>query len=182
MYYVPVVMADVIGGDDYSKFVAATETNAGAKATLDFYKFWSTAGRNDTELLIHAEAKQYDPDTESTPQFDACAIMVALELLDGENCEDRASLFEFDSVHFLESGEGEPFPAQPRAAFSLHGESDLDLPEQCPALTNYTFDSSKTPEYEMPVKVALGYTSVEGKASFYKSMAARMAGEKLECA
>jgi hypothetical protein len=51
--------------------------------------------------------------------FDLCAIMVVLELLN-EVDEDRASLFLFpDGVHFLEAGEGEEFPSQPRAAFSL---------------------------------------------------------------
>lgn len=69
--------------------------------------------------MIHAEAMAYDPETESTPMFDPCAIMVVLELLN-EVDEDRASLFLFpDGVHFLEAGEGEEFPSQPRAAFSL---------------------------------------------------------------
>jgi hypothetical protein len=126
IYYVPVEMADVIGTADYSLIVQAAEAppdsgsyDAAANATIGFYKAWSEAGRANPDLLIHAEAMAYDPETESTPMFDLCAIMVVLELLN-EVDEDRASLFLFpDGVHFLEAGEGEEFPSQPRAAFSL---------------------------------------------------------------
>lgn len=110
--------------------------------------------------------------------FDLCAIMVVLELLN-EVDEDRASLFLFpDGVHFLEAGEGEEFPSQPRAAFSLWAPLDemIDLPDQCHALTNWTFDPEETPEMEIAVTIALGYKSEEAKASFYSEMAMRMAG------
>lgn len=184
IYYVPVAVADEIGGEDYIKIVEAANSGAdlGAAATLDFYKAWSTAGRADPDLLIHLEALTYDPETESTPQFDACAIMLAIELLDDESCEDRLTLFDFDAVHFLEAGDDglQPFPQAPRSAFSLVPESldikDSELPDQCPSLTEFSFDPADTPEEDMPVTVALGFTSQEAKDSFYAEMAERMAG------
>lgn len=180
VYYVPVVMADEIAGDDYIKIVDAANSGAdpGAKATLDFYRAWSEAGRADPALLVHLEALAYDPETESTPQFDPCAIMLALELLDDSDCEDRVALFDFPAVHFLEVGEGETFPSKPLPAFSLHTGIMPDLPEQCPALTEFTFDEDETPEYEIPVTIALGYKNAEAKESFYAAMASRMAGER----
>lgn len=104
IYYVPVVMADEIGGDDYKVFVDATETNAAANATLAWYKIWSAAGRADPNLLVHAEANAYDPDTESTPQFDPVAVMLALELL-VDGC-DRMTLIEMEGIHFFEADDG----------------------------------------------------------------------------
>ena len=182
IYYVPVVVADEIGGEDYMKFVAAANSGeVGAAATLEFYKAWSEAGRADPSLLIHLEAMTYDPETESTPQFDACAVMLALELLDDKKCEDRLTLYDIDSgVHFLEPGDDGlmPFPEAPRSAFSLLPTdfSVTELPEVCPALTEFTFDPSETVESEMPVTVALGFASAEAKDSFYAEMAERMAG------
>jgi inosine-uridine nucleoside N-ribohydrolase len=186
VYYVPVVVADEIGGEDYSRIVEAANggESASAAATLAFYKKWSEAGRADVDLLIHLEAKKYDPETESTPQFDACAIMLALELLADSSCEDRLALYDFDAVHFLEAGDAglASFPDGPRAAFSLHGGGQaFDLPEQCPALSEYTFDKANTTEAEYPIKVALGFKSPEAKASFYRDMASRMAGEIPKC-
>ena len=185
VYYVPVVVADAIAGEDYIKIVEAGDSGAdvGAAATIDFYKAWSAAARMDDKLLVYAEAMKYDPETESTPQFDACAIMLALELLQDDSCEDRMSLYTFNSgVHFSEKGDPGlfEFPETPRAGFSYVAEqqgNDISaLPDQCPYLTDITFDPSETPEDEMPVTVALGYKSAEAKASFYTEMAERMAG------
>ena len=106
VYYVPVVVADEIGGDDYKVFIDATETEPSANATLTWYKIWSAASRADETLLVHAESMTYDPNTESTPQFDPAAVMLALELL-SDDCEERFALFEMDGVHFLETGDGE---------------------------------------------------------------------------
>lgn len=184
IYYVPVVMADTIAGKDYMKIVDAAEsgTNAGAAATMDFYRAWTKAGRANSSLLIHLEAEEYDPEKESVPQFDSCAVMLALELLDDENCEDRVELFKFHGVHFYEAGEGVTYPGTPRTAFSLHtGEEIPDLPDQCPSLTPFTFELEDTTEKELPVMVALGYKSVEAKNHFFADMAARMAGEQPNC-
>ena len=90
------------------------------------------------------------------------------------------TVYELDSgVHFIEPGdEGlQPWPLTPRAAFSLlpEGFSIAELPDQCPALTEFTFDPDSTPEAR-PVKVALGYVSQEAKDSVYAEMAARLAG------
>lgn len=184
IYYVPVVMADKIGGEDYMKIVKAADSgaNVGAAATMEFYRAWSEAGRANSSSLVYLEAMEYDPETESVPQFDPCAVMLALELLDDEECEDRVELFKFHAVHFYEAGEGVKFPGKPRTAFSLHvGEKIADLPEQCPSLTPFTFDPKDTPEKELSVKVALGYKSPAAKDRFYADMAARMAGERPSC-
>lgn len=182
IYYVPGVVADEIGGEDYMRFVdaAVSGDDAGALATLEFYKAWSAAARLDPSYLVYAEAWKYDPETESTPQFDACAVMLALQLLDDDKCDDRMTVYEVESgVHFLEPGDDglQPFPAAPRAGFSLlpEGFGIAELPEICPALTEFTFDPETTPDTR-PVKVTLGFTDQEAKDSLYAEMAARMAG------
>lgn len=183
LYIVPVAVANEIGGEDYMKIVQAAndESDLGTKVTLDFYKARSAAGRANPNLLIHLEALTYDPETESTPMFDPCVVMLVLELLD--DYEDRSSLFKFNAgVYFLEADdEGlKPFPESPHSAFSLlpisHGVMADDLPAQCPALTEFTFNPSESPESEKPVTIALGFISQAAKESFYGEMAERMAG------
>ena len=187
VYYVPVVMADEIGGEDYAVFVDAAESglSPAANATLAWYKIWTEASRADENLLVHAEAMAYDPATESTPQFDPVAVMLTLELL-SNSCdgEPRISLFE-TTIHHYETGEEglQPFPDAPRSAFSMHaGNIDTSkLPGQCPNITEFTFDPATTPEAEYPIQVALGYTSEEAKAAVYREMALRMAGQRILC-
>lgn len=186
VYYTPVVVADEIGGPDYIKIVEAAESGAdpGAAATLEFYRAWSAAGRANPDLLIHAEANTYDPETESTPQFDPCAIMLALDVLADCDGPSRLATYDIGAVHFLEAGETlMQGNGTAIAAFSLLPDMfEIDvLPSQCPSLTPFTFDPASTPEEELPVTVALGYTSPEAKASFYADMAARMAGETPGC-
>jgi hypothetical protein len=189
VYYVPVEVADEIGGDDYAVFVEAA--NSGdqpvAAATLEFYKLWSEASRADESLLVHLEAMTYDPDSESTPQFDAMAVMLALELLSQESCGEDGRIFKqlFDAVHFYENDDSglQPFPEAPRSAFSLFaGEVDSSiLPDQCPNITEFTFDPDETPEAEYPIFAALGFHSPEMKEAVYADMARRMAGEIVLC-
>lgn len=187
VYYTPVEVADVIGNDDYAMIVDAAESGASpsAKATLEFYLAWSAAGRADPNLLIHAEAMQYDPLTESTPQFDACAVMLALELAASEKCDSKLVLFDFPAVHFYENTDPglATFPNKPLPGFSLWGgEPDYyDLPTDCPGLTEFTFDANETPEVETPVMITLGYTDPEAKTQFYFDMALRMAGGIPDC-
>ena len=188
VYYVPVVVADEIGGEDYAIFTEAANSGEQpiATATLDFYKLWSEASRADPNLLVHAEALAYDPETESTPQFDAMAVMLALEMLAKDACEEgRIFRFEFDAVHFAENAdEGlQPFPEAPRSAFSFHtGIIDTAvLPEQCPNITEFTFDPEETPELEYPIMAALGFVSPEAKDAVYADMARRLAGEITLC-
>ena len=109
VYYVPVVMAAEIGGEDYKIFVDAANSGTvpSASATLEWYKIWSDASRLDDTLLVHLEAMTYDPVSESTPQFDPAAVMLILELLDDESCDDRVEIVEVPGgVHFLESTDG----------------------------------------------------------------------------
>jgi hypothetical protein len=187
IYYVPVEVAAEIGGDDYKKIVAST--NLGAQTTIDFYRDWSAAARADPEVLTHLEALEYDPETESTPQFDACAVMLALQLLQPKQCEDRLSLYPFEAVRFLEPGEGETFPDKPRNSFSTydindkHIFKDKPIPKNtCPALTPYTFNSTETKSQEKPVQIALGYKNRRAKKEFFMVMAERMAGNVGQCA
>jgi inosine-uridine nucleoside N-ribohydrolase len=185
IYYVPVVVADVIGGEDYAIFAEAALSGSDpvAASTLQYYKFWSEAGRADPDLLIHLEALEYDPETESTPQFDPVAVMLALQLLDDEDCEDRMALFEFtDGLRISEPGDSGlmGFPDAPRAGFSYIPSTlgSIDLPSDCPAITPFDFVAADTPAVEAPVMVTLGFTSPEAKASVYKEMALRMAGKE----
>lgn len=191
VYYVPVVVADTIDGDEYSRFVKAANSGSGvANATLELYLTWSEASRADPELLVHAEAMAYDPLTESVPQFDAMAVMLMLELLsmkkEGHTCGDgRISLHEFQAVHFFENEDTglKTFPDKPRSAFSLHSDTidEATLPEQCHNLTEFTFDPDETPESEYPVHVALGFVSPEAKEAVFKDMASRLSGEMTLC-
>lgn len=182
-------MADEIGGDDYAVFVEAANSGSQpvAAATLEFYKLWSEASRADPDLLVHLEAMTYDPETESTPQFDAMAVMLALELLSVDACGEDGRIFkyEFDAVHFYENDDSglQPFPEAPRSAFSMFaGPIDTSiLPDQCPNITEFTFDPDETPEAEYPIVVALGFHSDEAKSAVYADMARRMAGEIVLC-
>jgi len=182
VYFVPVEVAYKIGGKDYSKIVEAAKSGSdvGASATLDFYKDWSAAGRGNENLLIHPEAVKHDPDTESTPMFDPCAIMLAIELIDDEACENRLTLIDIEAVHFVEADDGfqNNLPNSPRSAFSLlpTGFSLDKFPDQCPNMTSHTFDPEVTPEAEMPVTVAIGFENQAAKDSFYAEMAERIAG------
>ena len=187
VYYVPVVVADEIGGEDYAIFVEAANSGEQpiATATLDFYKLWSVASRADPDLLVHAEAMTYDPETESTPQFDAMAVMLALEMLAEQCGEGRIATFEMDAIHFYETTDPglAPFPDAPRSAYSLFSGDIVqsELPEQCPNITGFTFDPDTTPESEYPVIVALGFVSPEAKDAVYADMARRLAGEIVLC-
>lgn len=181
-------MADVIEGEDYAKFVQAAISGKQpiANATLEFYQIWSESSREDEDLLVYAEAMTYDPLTESTPQFDAMAVMLALELL-SSSCggDGRLSAFQFEAVHFLENEDPglAEFPDTPRSSFSLRTDATNDavLPEQCPALTEFTFDPDDTPEAEYPILATLGFVSQEAKDAVYKDMASRLAGEYTLC-
>jgi inosine-uridine nucleoside N-ribohydrolase len=181
IYYVPVEVASAIGGSDYRKIVASK--NLAAQTTIDFYRAWSDAARQDKNVLTHAEAMAYDPETESTPQFDACAVMLALQLAQPTSCPDLLQLYPFDAVRFLEPGEGEAFPDSPRNSFSVYDKNDQHIFDDnsiptstCPKLTPYTFDSKKTKSMEKPVEIALGYTSKKAEQIFFSNMAERMAG------
>eukprot|EP00980_Cylindrotheca_fusiformis_P030231 scaffold24574_cov157-Cylindrotheca_fusiformis.AAC.3 len=191
VYYVPVVVADVIGGADYEIFTTAATSDdpevydAAANATLEWYKIWSNASRANEDLLVYEEAMTYDPATESTPQFDPVAVMLMLEMLSDSCDESRFSLIEMDGIHFYEPGDDglQDFPAAPRSAFSMHtGVDDASLlPDQCPNITSFTFNVTDTPEEEYPVQIALGFVSWEAKAAVYGDMAKRMAGMKVLC-
>ena len=186
-------MADVIEGEDYARFVeaATSGTQPIANATLEFYQIWSTASRANEDLLVHAEAMTYDPLTESVPQFDAVAVMLALELLsmekDSTSCggDGRLSAFQFEAVHFLQNDDPglAEFPDTPRSSFSLRTDATNDavLPEQCLGLTEFTFDPDDTPEAEYPILATLGFVSLEAKEAVYKDMASRLAGEYTLC-
>jgi Inosine-uridine preferring nucleoside hydrolase len=181
IYYVPVEMADAIGGDDYLKNVAAA--NPGAAATLDFYRAWSKAGRADAALLIHLEALAYDPETESSPQFDPCAIMLTLELLDDHRCQDHVMLYNFDAVRFWRRVKANPFQIRRDLPFRsvLKVQRLLLCRTNTQLLSEYTFDPADTHEYEMAIRIALGYTSPAAKAQYHASMASRVAGEIPDC-
>ena len=57
---------------------------------------------HQSENLIHEETMRYDPETESVISFDSFAIMLAIELLQDDQCDDRMAHFDFEAVHFLE--------------------------------------------------------------------------------
>ena len=54
---------------------------------------------------------------------------------------------------------------------------NIDLPVQCPYLTNFTFDLATTSEAKYPVMIALGFNSESAKKESYRDMALRLAGQ-----
>merc|ERR1712146_864830 len=83
VYYTPVVTASPLSGDDYALITEAASTNSAAKATIDFYEEWTANARANPDLLVHLEAMTYDPAYESTPQFDAVAVLIAMDIARG---------------------------------------------------------------------------------------------------
>jgi hypothetical protein len=134
IYYSPVVTAAPLSGNDYKLITdAATATattsgennnkadNAAAKAMFDFYKAWSAVSRLKPELLVYLEAMAYNPDTESTPQFDAVAVLLAMDIVRGM-ADTRLVQEEFvNGIHFITNDEVgiAEFIGQPHASYTL---------------------------------------------------------------
>ena len=167
--YVPIVTVNVLSGDDYSLITdAASPTNnnphysQAAHATIDFYNAWSTNARANESLLIHKEAMTFDPLTESTPQFDAVAVLVAMDIARGA-ANSRVAQHEFaNGVHFVTNQEaelaqehpeffkGKPAPAayslwsgyEPSINDKLDAGTPLSGRGRCKSLTPYHYDPS----------------------------------------
>ena len=181
IYYVPVVTVDVLSGDDYSLITDAASTaknnthyNKAAEATIDFYKDWSVAARADPSILVHKEAMTFDPISESTPQFDAVAVLVAIDVVRGDPAS-RVALYEFtNGLHFVTNQEAAAAAnhsdffkgGTPKGAYSLWsgneaslndklggGERTIDrvnndpISTRCDDLTTYHFDPSVAPPF-----------------------------------
>lgn len=168
--YVPIVTVNVLSGDDYSLITnAASPSNnnphysKAANATIDFYHAWSANSRANPALLIHKEAMTFDPDCESTPQFDAVAVLVAMDIVRGVSSA-RVAQYEFaNGVHFVTNQEAELaqnhlefFKGKPApAAYSLWSGSEASLDEKlsqnnpisgrCEGLTPYHYDPQILP-------------------------------------
>lgn len=184
VYYAPVVTASPLSGEDYSLILsAASNGNKPARATIDFYEEWTAAARNNSDLLVHLEAMTYDPATESTPQFDAVAVLIAMDVARG-NPSARVLQEEFSNgVHFVTQEEAEEslFADDPKPAFSLwtgneRMERSSGSTGKCKALTTFHFDPSSVTEDPVPIKAGLGFISDEAEQWFFREMAERMAG------
>ena len=168
--YVPIVTVNVLSGDDYALITnaASPENNnpyysQAANATIDFYHAWSVDARANKALLIHKEAMTYDPDCESTPQFDAVAVLVAMDIARGTS-NARVAQHEFaNGVNFVTNQEFEVAennleffrgnPAPP--AYSLWSGSENSLKDKlsqnkpisdrCEGLTPYQYDPKIAP-------------------------------------
>lgn len=213
IHYVPIVTVNVLSGDDYSLILDAASTknnnnvySKAAHATIDFYKAWSANARANTSLLIHKEAMTFDPATESTPQFDAVAVLVAMDIARGE-ADKRVAQHEFaNGVHFVTNQEAELaeehfefFKGNPApAAYSLWTGHEASLNRKnknhhdrisgrCEGLTPYHFDatlaptttahsSSQLPPPPVAIQVALGFHSQESEKDFFHEMALRISG------
>lgn len=196
IYYVPVAMVDVLEGNDYSLIMeAASPTNPefskAAEATIDFYKAWSVSARANRSLLVHKEAMTFDPATQSTPQFDACAVLVAMDVV-RKRASARASLHPFaNGIHFVTNPQEEQGLfgelSLPKAAYSLWSGSELLFDEKrssnnpishkCRDLTPHHFDPKELLDYEpVTIQAALGFVSEETKQDFFLEMALRISG------
>ena len=181
IHYVPIATVNVLSGDDYSMITDAASQvhnnpnyNKAAHATIDFYHAWSASARSNPALLIHKEAMTFDPSTESTPQFDAVAVMVAMDIARGASSA-RVAQHEFaNGVHFVTNREaavandhpeffrGKPAPA----AYSLWSGDEVSLNDKvgsgrssnnnsnndpisarCQGLTPHHFDPSIAPPF-----------------------------------
>lgn len=165
--YVPIVTVNVLSGDDYSLITDAASPsddnlhyNKAAHATIDFYNAWSANARANKSLLIHKEAMTFDPLTESTPQFDAVAVLVAMDIARGAS-SSRVAQHEFtNGVHFVTNEEAEIaedhrefFRGKPaQAAYSLWSGDEASINQKinngtpisgrCEGLTPYHYDPS----------------------------------------
>merc|ERR1712227_586590 len=177
-------MGSPLSGDDYALITKAASTNSAAKATIDFYEEWTANARANPDLLVHLEATTYDPAYESTPQFDAVAVLIAMDVARG-NPSARVLQEEFaNGVHFVtnEDAADAKFEDDPKPAFSLWTGNEKDTRSvgngKCKALTPYTFDRDSVAEDPVPIKAALGFVSNETEADFFREMATRMAGSQ----
>merc|ERR1711988_1818749 len=123
---------------------------------------------------------------ESTPQFDAVAVLIAMDIARG-NPSARVLQEEFaNGVHFVtnEDAADAKFEDDPRPAFSLWTGNEKDTRSvgngKCKALTPYTFDRDSVAEDPVPIKAALGFVSNETEADFFREMATRMAGSQAQ--
>merc|ERR1712227_1115227 len=178
-------MGSPLSGDDYALITKAASTNSAAKATIDFYEEWTANARANPDLLVHLEAMTYDPAYESTPQFDAVAVLIAMDIARG-NPSARVLQEEFaNGVHFVtnEDAADAKFEDDPKPAFSLWTGNEKDTRSvgvgKCKALTPYTFDRDSVKEDPVPIKAALGFVSNETEAGFFREMATRMAGSTM---
>lgn len=179
IYYVPVVTVNVLSGDDYSLITNAASTakdnayyNEAAHTTVDFYRAWSVAARADPKILVHKEAMAFDPATESTPQFDAVAVLIAIDIARG-NPGLRVAQYEFtNGVHFVTNEEAEVAAEHsdffkdktPMGAYSLWSGNEASLNDKissnrkgytdsdpisgrCKDLTTYHFDPKIAPPF-----------------------------------
>ncbi len=168
--YVPIVTVNVLSGDDYALITDAASHsnnnpyyNQAAHATIDFYNAWSANARANKALLIHKEAMTFDPSYESTPQFDAVAVLVAMDIVRGASSA-RVAQHEFaNGVHFVTNQEYEVAENHPEffrgkpapAAYSLWSGSEASLDDKlkqnnpisgrCAGLTPYQYDPKMVP-------------------------------------
>ncbi len=208
--YVPIVTVNVLSGDDYSLITDAASPNNDnahynqvAHATIDFYHAWSANARANKSLLIHKEAMTFDPLTESTPQFDAVAVLVAMDIARGAP-SSRVAQHEFaNGVHFVTNQEAEIAADHPEffrgnpapAAYSLWAgdedslkhklNNDTPISGRCEGLTPYHYDPSIPspslstdipPASPVSIQAALGFHSVEAEKDFFHEMALRISG------
>jgi len=186
IHYVPLVTVNVLSGYDYSLITDAASKannnphyNKAAEATIGFYKAWSASARNTPGILVHKEAMTFDPSTESTPQFDAVAVLVAIDIV-RDATSARVIQHDFnDGVHFVTNQEAEVATEhpeffkgkQPQAAFSLWSGDEESLKEKigrnisnnedkngnsisnrCQDLTPYHFDPSIAKPFSLKEK------------------------------
>lgn len=208
--YVPIVTVNVLSGDDYSLITDAASPhndnphyNQAAHATIDFYHAWSANARANNSLLIHKEAMTFDPFTESTPQFDAVAVLVAMDIARGVP-SSRVAQHEFaNGVHFVTNQEAELAEDHPEffkgnpapAAYSLWAgdedslnpklNSDAPISGRCEGLTPHLYDPSipspslstdVPPAPPVSIQAALGFHSQEAEEDFFHEMALRISG------
>ena len=174
IHYVPLVTVNRLTGDDYALITDAAlpsesnpHYNAAAQATIDFYKAWSISARSTPGILVYKEAMTFDPETESTPQFDAVAVMVAMEISRGTSSDRVAQRRFANGVHFVTNQEAalakenpEFFKGNPApAAYTLwsgheafledkfeSGENNISpFSGRCQGLTPHHFDPTIVP-------------------------------------
>mmetsp|Transcript_6936 Transcript_6936/g.16700 ORF Transcript_6936/g.16700 Transcript_6936/m.16700 type:complete len:537 (+) Transcript_6936:66-1676(+) len=175
VHYVPIVTVNVLDGDDYSLITDAASPShphhsPAANATIDFYHAWSRSARSDPGLLVHKEAMTFDPAKESVPQFDAVAVLVAMDIARGAS-DKRVAQYAFaNGVHFVTNEEAAAAVANPgffrgkppKAAYSVWSGDEASLRDtagggaaadddkkaisgRCDDLTPFHFDPDQAP-------------------------------------
>ena len=154
LYLAPVDIAGTFSKAMYKSILQSS--HPGTKVTIELFKSWSKSARSKPYLSYHPESVTYDPHKESTPMFDACAVMMAAALTDN-------TLDKYVKIHRLVN-----LHVGADAMVILSKEDSLKVNQMCMHDDNAIVTSGN-------VNVALGYSDLVHQKLFFETMASAIA-------